>query len=129
MSKCWLKLIGTAERPCPEFWKQSHASSRRKPSGIHVGDHMVLYAVGGTKRVFAVAEVTSELYESGDKEWPYRVDITYLAHVPTSQGVHIDQVSTPKRNLIRSLRQRSYIRLYPEEYERASTKLRRASEP
>jgi hypothetical protein len=128
MSNAWLKLIGTAERPCPEAWKQSHASSRRRPSGIHAGDHMVLYAVGRAKRVFALAGVTSEPYDSGDKEWPYRIDITYLVHLPTSQGVHIDQVSTAKRNLIRSLRQASYIRLFPEEYERAASKLRKASE-
>ncbi len=127
MSSSWLELIGTAERPCPEFWKQGYASSRKRPSGIHVGDRMVLYAVGGAKRVFAIAEVTSEAYDSGDKEWPYRVDITYLVHLPTSQGVHIDQVSTEKRNLIRSLRRASYIQLSPEEYERASAKLRRAA--
>ena len=129
MRRSWLKLIGTAERPCPDFWKESYASSRKRPRSIHVGDHMVLYAVGGTKRVFAIAEVTSEPYASGNSEWPYRVDITYLVHLPRSQGVHIDQVSTAKRNLIRSVRRASYIQLSSEEYERASAKLRAASRP
>ena len=94
---------------------------------MHIGDHMVLYAVGGTKRVFAAVEVTSEPYATGDKEWPYRVDIKYLVHLSRAQGVHLSEVNTPKRDLIRSIRRASYVELRPEEYERATTKLRTAA--
>jgi hypothetical protein len=88
---------------------------------------MVLYAVGGSKRVFAAAQVTSEVYDSGQKRWPYRVDIRYMVNVPVSSGVHIEKVSSPERDLLRSVRRASYFELRPEEYERAATKLRAAS--
>lgn len=99
--------------------------SRRR---IHAGDRMILYAVRGTKRVFAEVEVTSDVCRSGDKDWPYRVDISYIVHLRRDRGVHIDEISTARRDLVRSIRQHSYIALYPEEYERAATKLRAASD-
>jgi hypothetical protein len=88
---------------------------------------MILYAVGGAKSVFAIAQVTSEPYASGEKRWPFRVNVTYPVNLPVSSGVHIDQVSTPKRNLRRSVRRASYIELHPEEYERAATRLQQAA--
>ena len=88
---------------------------------------MVLYAVGGSKRVFALAQVTSEVYNSGNERWPYRMDVSYSVNLPVRLGVHIDEVSTAERDLLRSLRQASYLELSPEEYERAETKLQNAS--
>jgi hypothetical protein len=55
------------------------------------------------------------------------VDIRYLVNVPASAGVHIDEVSTSERDLLRSLMRASYIELSPEEYERAAAKLRAAA--
>ena len=52
MSRSWLKLIGTTERPCPECYESCHADSRRRMHRIRPGDRMVLYAVGRGKRVF-----------------------------------------------------------------------------
>jgi hypothetical protein len=123
MSAQWLKMIGTTENPCPESWNRGHTDFVRKPRRVRPGDHMVLYAVGGAKRVFAVAQVTSEPYPSGEKRWPFRVNISYEVNLPVSSGVHIDQVSTSKRDLRRSVRRASYIKLYPEEFERAAAKL------
>lgn len=78
--------------------------------------------------MFAIAEVTSGVYAAEDVErWPYRVDISYLVNLPPSAGVHIDEVSTPVRDLLRSLRRQSYLRLSSEEYERAVSKLREAA--
>jgi hypothetical protein len=128
MNTSWLKLIGTSEEPCPPSYARPYADSRRRPRRIHSGDRMVLYAVGGSKRVFALAEVTSEVYDSGNENWPYRVDINYLVNLPISSGVHIDEISTAERDLVRSLRQAAYIELTPEEYKRAEAKLRQASE-
>jgi hypothetical protein len=90
---------------------------------------MILYAVGGRKRVFAIAEVTSEVYNAGGNpdengRWPYRVDIKYLVNMPASEGVHINEVSTPERDLLRSVGQQSYISLSSEEYEQATAKLK-----
>lgn len=86
---------------------------------MDLGDLMVLYAVGGSKRIFALAEVTRKVYDSGDENWPYRVDIKYDVNLPVSSGVDIGQVGT-ERNLLRSLLRQSYVELSAEEYERTS---------
>jgi hypothetical protein len=77
MSRSWLKLIGTTERPCPECYESCHADSRRRMHRIRPGDRMVLYAVGRGKRVFALATVSRAAYDSGRADWPYRVDLSY----------------------------------------------------
>jgi hypothetical protein len=124
----FLKLIGDAVNPCPEPYSWSFVDFSRTPRQIQKGDHLVLYAAGGRKRVFALAEVTSDVYAADyDKRWPHRVDISYLVNLPPALGVHIDEVSTPQRNLLRSLMRQSYIRLNEEEYEQAATKLRKAA--
>jgi hypothetical protein len=90
------------------------------------GDHLVLYAAGGRKRISALAEVVSGVYDAGsdfDGRWPYRVDVRYLVNVPAREGVHINEVSTPARDLLRSVGRQSYIRLSPEEYQKAASKL------
>lgn len=128
MSTYWLKMIGSTENPCPEPYERSYADFSRRPSRIRAGDHMILYAVGGRKRVFAITEVTSDVYQaSGNPDengrWPYRVDINYVVNMPAYNGVHIDEVSTGVRDLRRSVGRQSYIELSPEEYERAAAKL------
>ncbi len=130
----FLKMIGSGEHPCPEPDEKPYVDFSRRPNQVHPGDHLVLYACGGRKRVFALAEVTSEAYDAGDagrndgdERWPYRVDVKYLVNLPPSRGVHIDEVSTSERDLKHSLRRLSYLRLKPEEYGRAATRLRRAS--
>jgi hypothetical protein len=132
MSAFWLKMIGSTENPCPEPYTRSYADFSRMPRRIRSGDHLILYAVGGRQRVFAIAEVTSEVYRASgntdeNERWPYRVDITYLVNMPASEGIHINEMSTPARDLLRSVGRQSYISLSPEEYERAATKLQEAS--
>ena len=61
------------------------------------------------------------------ERWPYRMDISYLMNLSPSAGVHIDEVITPERDLLSSLRRQSYLRLSPEEYERALSKLQEAA--
>ena len=127
MSTFWLKLIGTRERPCPPSYARPHADSRRRPRRFRPGDRMVLYGVG-SRRVFALAEITSAVYSSGDADWPYRVDISYSVNLPVASGVPLDEINTPERDLLLSVRQAAYVELSPEEYERAVAKLRQASE-
>jgi len=125
----WLKMIGSGNAPYPTLYDKPWVdfSRSRWPRQVHPGDHLVLYASGGLKRVFAIAEVTSEVYEQDEYQlWPYRVDVRYLINLHPSVGVHIDEVSTASRDLLRSLRRRSYLKLTPEEYKRAATKLERA---
>ena len=88
---------------------------------------MILYAVGGANRVFAIVEVTSEPYPSRNSRWPFRVNVEYLVNLPVPSGVHIDQVRTSKRDLRRSVRRQSYIELRPKEYERAVARLEEAA--
>jgi len=123
----FLKLIGSAENPCPEPYDKKFVDFSRNPRQVQPGDHLVLYAAGGRKRVFAIAEVTSGVYDAGSeygRRWPYRVDIRYMVGpLLASEGVHINEVSTPERDLLRSVGRQSYIKLKPEEYERAAAKL------
>ena len=126
MGKYWLKLIGTRERPCRDTYEYPFVTSRGKKRmrRIHPGDRMVLYAVGRGHRVFALAEVTSEAYGSGNPDWPHKVDIDYELRLPVSEGVPLDELITSERDLLRSLRQQAYIELLAEEYERIATRLR-----
>jgi hypothetical protein len=127
MSKFWLKMIGTTERRCPEHYTREWADSRRRMRRIQVGDHMVLYAVGAGKRVFALARVTEAVHDSGNPDWPYRVTISYLVNLPVSSGVSVDKIST-ERDLIRPIqRGASYVELSSEEYERAAALLQAAA--
>lgn len=125
----FLKLIGSTENPCPELYAKNYADFSRRPRQVKLGDHLVLYAAGGRKRVFAIAEVTSGVYAADyDGRWPYRMDIRYLVNMPASEGVHIDEVSTMERNLLRSVGRQSYLKLSPEEYNRAVAKLQDSSD-
>ncbi|MCA1629940.1 MAG: EVE domain-containing protein [Acidobacteria bacterium] len=120
----FLKVIGSGNKPCPEPYERLWADFSRRPQSIRTGDHLVLYAAGGRKRVFALAEITSDVYPANyEDQFPYRVDINYLVNVSPADGVHMDEVSTAKRDLLKSVRQQTYISLTPEEYERAATKL------
>jgi hypothetical protein len=125
MSAFWLKMIGMTERPLSGTYKKNYIdfAKNRRPRRIHPGDHVALYAVGGSKRVFALAQVTSEVYDGGEEaRFPYRADIKYLVNVDVAHGIHIDEISTDERDLARSLRRASCIELRPKEYERAATK-------
>lgn len=130
MNTNWLKPIGTVEHPCPDvpYDDRGYVEFRgKKPRQIHIGDRMVLYAVGGRKCVFALVEVTSEVEDSGQEEWQYQVTIRKIVNLRPSCGVSIDRVSTDERNLLRAIRaQHSYIKLSPKEYEQAETELRQA---
>jgi EVE domain len=103
MSRSWLKLIGTTERPCPECYESCHADSRRRMHRIRPGDRMVLYAVGRGKRVFALATVSRAAYDSRRADWAYRVDLSHEVNLPAAAGVSIDEVSTAARDLVRPI--------------------------
>jgi hypothetical protein len=119
MAAFWLKMIGTRERPCPEPYARPQVDFVRRPRRIRPGDRMVLYAVGRGMRVFALARVTTGVHPSGDDRWPHQVDIEYEVNLLAADGVHIDEVSTPERDLRLSVRQASYVELSPAEYARA----------
>jgi uncharacterized protein (DUF433 family) len=124
----FLKLIGSTEAPWQGLYKEEYVDFPRLPLQVRTGDFLVLYAVGGLKRVFAIAEVKSEAYKvpiNDTPRWSFRVDVEYLVNVPAEEGVPIEEVSTPRRDLARSINQGSYMSLNSEEYEQAFTKLRK----
>jgi hypothetical protein len=58
----WLKMIFSYRCECPKdyaFTRDYVHFRNRRPRSIRPGDRMVLYACGGSQRVFALAEVTS----------------------------------------------------------------------
>jgi hypothetical protein len=68
----FLKLIGSAENPCPEPYEKNYVDFSRNPRQVKPGDHPVLYAAGGRKRVSALAEVLRGAYDAGsdyDGRW------------------------------------------------------------
>ncbi len=133
MCALWLKMIGTSDKHWPESkrYDRKHIGFRgRKPSGVHCGDRVVLYAVGGAKRIFAFGDVTSEWYESkqGTEEgWPYRIDVDLKVNLVPSAGVNADEIFTSKGELRRKVARRSHVRLTDEQYKRAVAKLQAAS--
>ncbi len=101
MSTAWLKVIGESKHP-RERYEESFIGfpKRQRPRNIRVGDQMVLYAVGGSKNVFVHVEVVSEVYERSEwPQWPHSIDVRYLVNLPVSEGVHIDEIRTPERDL------------------------------
>lgn len=123
----YLKVIGSGKAPCPEPYTKPYAdfSPTRPPTRIRQGDHLVLYAAGGRKRVFALAEVVSDVKPSEYGEWPHRLDISYLVNLSPANGVPAQEVSTT-RDLTMSVRQQTCVLLQPEEYERARALLEEA---
>lgn len=131
----WLKLIGSSYKPITKHpfygnFKEEFIGFRRpgKPS-IQMGDHLFLYAPGGSRSIFALAEATAYPEKDGDynpKEdgsCIWKLHVRYLINLPVSSGVRIDEVNSGHRNLTHSVRQQSYIKMTPEEYKLIYSKL------
>ena len=131
----WLKLIGCSKRPITEHpfygcYEENYIGFRkdRKP-GIRMGDHLVLYAPGGSNRVFAIAEAISDpehdsTYDpqkEGSCRW--RIYVRYLINFRVDKGVDIDVINSSQRDLKASIKRQSHIRLFPEEYQLAFSRL------
>lgn len=133
----WLKTFGMGARESrmPDDWRSvrvltAHATSKRN-SSMKTGDGIVYYAAG-FGLLFAAGTVTSYPYiepTDGEEEWPWRVDVSldegaslrFIHH-----GVSLDEVSIDGRDLGRSIRQKSHIRLSETEHAAAIAALRRA---
>lgn len=114
----WLKMIGTTEKPCRDGYDRDHVDFTREPRDLHKGDQLILYAVGGSTRVFAVARVTSEPRASGVERFPFRVDIEYSVNLPVPSGVSVREISS--RDLVGAIKWgSSYLRLQQDEFDRA----------
>jgi hypothetical protein len=132
----WLKLIGSAQEPitAPPFngrYTKDYVGFRKesKPS-IKVGDRLFLYAPGGSRRIFALAEAVGnpEYHKEGNCHW--RLTVRYLENLnlPVASGILIDDVIS-HRKLVKSIGQASHIRLSPEESESAYRALHEKASP
>ena len=132
--KTWLKSIGSAQKPITEApfhgeYSAEHIGFRKagKPS-IRTGDHLFLYAPGGSSRIFALAEVTGDPesdpnYNSNEKgSCRWRLCVRYLINLPVASGIQVGDVIS-QRDLTKSLRQKSHVRQPPKESQSAGKKL------
>ena len=133
-----MKLIGSASAPITEMpfdgnYIGEHVGFRKasKP-GIRAGDHLFLYAPGGSRRIFALAEAIGDPEQDrsydpnqeGSCRW--KVSVHYLINLPVASGILIDDIISSQRDLTKSLRQASHIKLLPVESDTARRKLEAA---
>lgn len=128
--QAWLKLIGSTDNPV-NGWNEEYIGFRKsqKP-GIRMGDQVLLYAPGGSRRIFALAVAVGDpepdpdysLHVNGSCLW--RLRVRYLINLPVDSGIFIEEANAGTCNLAHSVRQQSHIRLSSDEYELACSKLR-----
>jgi hypothetical protein len=133
----WLKLLGGGARgkPLRNDWQNERrgllltAATFGKRPRMRVGDGIVYYA-SGRRLIFAAGEVEKAAVDSGDgTDWPWRVEVSLPLKVEfVSDGVPLDHLDVGARPgpLKDSIKQKSYIRLRPEEYDAAVRGLRRS---
>jgi hypothetical protein len=123
----WLKAIGAQGDPADEMWWNQRGRDQwidfpYRPKSVRPGDLMVIYAAG-TGKLVGVARAISDWYEGGNqKRWPYRMNVELLARLPVSQGVDLNSVASD-RELGKSIRQKSHVRLKDTEAESALSAL------
>lgn len=133
----WLKLIGDSKisltgPPYHGTYEEDHVGFRKvNRPGIHIGDHLFLYDAGGSKRIFALAEATSDPERDPDYDpqkygsCRWKLNVRYLINLPVESGIHIDEVITNQRNLLKSVQRHSHIEMLPEERQLALQKLQK----
>ena len=134
MARAFLKSVGAAEAKLGNEWLTTPWSNltnrsdlldrvrfakNRRPTGVHKGDKLVLYAAGW-ERFFGIAIVTSpfpyELIEEGEERWPWVLNIVVPLVVPRIElAPHISTINVANT----SVRQQSHIRLSDGQFELA----------
>jgi hypothetical protein len=119
----WLKAIGAQGLQPDEIWwdernRDDGVDFPYRPRSIRPGDLLVVYAAG-TGKVVGIMEVTGNWYEAQRyPRWPYRMNTRILAARPVSEGTPLDLLSD-ERELGKSIRQKSHVRLSPAEASKA----------
>ena len=120
----WLKAIGAVGWPAEEVWWQDNLSRDEcirfpyRPRSIMPGDLMVIYAAGTGKIVGVVRAKGPWFHEGAEERWPYRIDTEIVVARPVSSGVSLDGLSG-ERQLGKSIRQKSHVRLHESEAQAA----------
>ncbi len=122
----WLKMLGTTERQMQDDWlnegpRTTAFVASRKRMSMRPGDGIALYATGRGS-VFAFGTVTSFAYEEPDPEgegfeWRVNVDLGTNYREFIHDGVPLNLVSVDGRELSKSIKQQSHIKLSPVEFE------------
>lgn len=125
--------MGARGEQMPDNWRDievltRHATFKRQ-SSLRPGDKVVYYA-SGKGLMFAEGDVTSGPYylqQSGiESNWPWRVDVEINSSVDfIPRGASLDEASVEGRDLKRSIRQKSHIRLSEAEYQAAAEAIKR----
>jgi hypothetical protein len=127
----WLKSLGTYKDPIPTTglasiaWITDDIGFPVEPS-VRPGDRLVLYA-SGHGQIFGVVEVN--LPPSLDiqaEPWSYRVPVrARLVIEDLERAPILEALNAGSRDVRRSIRQQSHIRLAAEEYDAAIEVLQR----
>jgi len=126
----WLKAFGLIQAPVEDDWKLhkdgllTRTATFPRRSGVRPGDKLVYYAVG-QRVVFGVYEATSLPFngEPGDP-WGWHVKVAPIVDVDfIHDGVPVEALNVDGRDLRRSIRQHSAIRLTRPEGEAAVSEL------
>ena len=127
----WLKSLGTYRDPIPATglasiaWITDDIGFPVDPS-VRPGDRLVLYA-SGFGQIFGVVDVSllaSLDYEA--KPWSYRVPVRARIVIDDlERAPRLEALNAGSRDVRRSIRQQSHIRLAREEYDAAVEALQR----
>lgn len=132
----WLKAFGLVQTPLDDEWKRhkngllTRKATFPRRSGVRPGDTLVYYAVG-QRVVFGAYEATSLPFNAEpDDPWGWHVKVGPIVDVDfVHDGVPLEALNVDGRDLRRSIRQHSAIRLTLVEGEAAVSELaRRASD-
>jgi len=91
---------------------------------------MFLYAPGGSRRIFALAEVVSDperdpKYDGKHGSCYWQLSVSYIINLPVTSGILLDDIMSGERDLRSSLRQQSHVRLLAGESQLAYSKLQK----
>lgn len=79
--------------------------------------------------MFALAEAVTDPVPDTDYNpreegsCPWKIHVRYVVNLPVASGVAIDEIALPIRDLTRSVRRQSHIKLTPEESSKAYVRL------
>lgn len=121
----WLKLLGTAGHPMQDDWTNEDERSgdlvaSRQRMAMEPGDRIVCYATG-VGSVFAVGTVTSFPYKAPDDEgfeWRVNVELEDPKQF-LHEGVPLHYLNVDGRDLRKSIKRRSHVKLTQAEFDAA----------
>jgi hypothetical protein len=132
----WLKALGTSTDRMTRYWVRDSPEDLRnigfpRNPSVRVGDPLVYYASGYGKVVGLVEVFMPPSLDNREAPWSYRCDVRpRIAIADIERGVELDELNVPgERDLRKSIRQQSHIRLSAEEYDRAFAALRAGLRP